>query len=335
MNNNKKNNILVTGGSGFIGSHLVEKLLENDKNFVVNLDRLDYCSCSNSNSTYNTETVEDKYKFIHGSICNRELLLFILKEYSINIVYHLAGQTNIENELYNSTQFTLDNIAGTHNLLECIREVNENSSNKIDKFIFMSSNEVQGSIKDDEYSTNENSLFKPTNPYSATKACAELIVSSYYLSYKLPVIIVRCNNVFGPKQYPNKVIPAFMYNLLHDEMCYVHGDGSAERQFTYIDDVIDALLLINDKGDVNEIYSISSNINYSIIELAKLLINMIKDIDCSMCDCYKGFIKNIDNRKFNEVRYFNKCDKLEKLGWKQKVIFEDGIKRTIEYFKNQ
>lgn len=331
MTDNKKN-ILVTGGSGFIASHLVDRLVKLG-HFVVNLDKMDYCSYDN------TQSIEGKYKFIQGNICNHELVWFILNEYSINVIFHLAAQTHVDNSFYNSTQFTLDNIVGTHNLLECVREFNSGNGNgngnknKIEKFIHMSTDEVYGEVKADELEKTETSLLKPTNPYSATKAGAELLASAYYHSFKLPVTIIRCNNVFGPRQYPEKVIPAFIYNLLNNDKCYIHGEGLTERHFIYIDNVIDALLVIYEKGEINEIYNIACNESYNIINLAKMLINILKQIDCDECDCYKEYIENVEDRKFNDFRYLITSSKLEKLGWKPKVILEDGIKRTIEYFK--
>ena len=211
MNSNKRKNILVTGGSGFIASHLVDRLVQLG-HFVVNLDRLDYCSFDN------TQNIEGSYKFIQGNICNKELVWFIFNEYSINVVFHLAAQTHVDNSFFNSTQFTMDNVVGTHNLLECMREynsrdLNENTGNTgnngnkftvIEKFIHMSTDEVYGEVKLGESERTETSLLKPTNPYSATKAGAELLASSYYHSFKLPIVVVRCNNVFGPRQYPEK-----------------------------------------------------------------------------------------------------------------------------------
>lgn len=324
--------ILVTGGSGFIASHLVDRLVSLG-HYVVNLDKLDYCSYDN------TTSIKGKYKFIQGDICNKEFVSFILNEYSINIIFHLAAQTHVDNSFYNSTQFTRDNIVGTHTLLECMKEYNEyynntnntnNTNNKIEKFIHMSTDEVYGEIKNETECTEE-SLLKPTNPYSATKAGAELLASSYYYSFKLPILIVRCNNVFGPRQYPEKVIPSFIYNLLNGDKCYIHGEGLTERHFIYVDNVIDALLTIYEKGSINEVYNISSDECYKIIDLAKMLINRIKNVKK---ENYKELIENVTDRKFNDFRYLITSKKLEKLGWKPIVNFEDGVEKTIVYFEN-
>lgn len=314
-------NILVTGGSGFIASHLVDRLI-NMGYFVVNIDKLDYCSYDN------TVNIPNKYKFIQGNIVNRELVSFVLKEYSIEAIFHLAAQTHVDNSFYNSTIFTHDNIVGTHNLLECVREYNEQHENKILKFIHMSTDEVYGEIKPGEQECTEKSLLKPTNPYSATKASAELLASSYYHSFKLPITIIRCNNVFGPRQYPEKVIPSFINNLLNNDKCYIHGTGNTERHFIYIDNVIDALITVYEKGSVNEIYNIANHECYKVLELAKLLIKNLKNTDN-----YDEHIQFINDRNFNDYRYLINSSKLEKLGWKPIINFEEGLKRTIDSFK--
>lgn len=310
-------NILVTGGSGFCGSHLVDSLIEQG-NFVVNIDKLDYCSFNN------TKSIEGKYKFIQGNICNTEMITFILNEYSIESIFHLAAQTHVDNSFFNSTQFTMDNVVGTHNLLECCR-----AYGKIKKFIHMSTDEVYGEVKKDEAEKTETSLLKPTNPYSATKASAELLAASYYKSFNLPIIIIRCNNMYGPRQYPEKVIPAFIHSLLNGDKCYIQGSGNTERHFIYVQDVVDALILVYNKGEINEIYNISTDYYLNINSLAKFIIKKLKNTENS-----EQYIEYIKDRNFNDFRYLINSNKLEKLGWKPKIPFKDGLENTINYFKN-
>lgn len=308
--------VLVTGGSGFVASNLVDKLVDLDY-FVINLDKLDYCSFNN------TEDIKGKYKFINGNICNKEFVLFILKEYDVKVIYHLAAQTHVDNSFYDSTQFTMDNVVGTHNLLECARIYD-----KLEKFVHMSTDEVYGEVLEGDSECTENSVLKPTNPYSATKAGAELLVSSYYTSYKLPIVVVRCNNIYGPRQYPEKVIPSFICSLLNGGKCNMHGTGENERHFIYVDDVVDALLCVYEKGSLNNIYNISNEDCYKIMDLSKkLILDLTGDTD------YEKHIDHVDDRNFNDYRYLINSHKLEKLGWKPKVKFEEGLLKTIEYYR--
>lgn len=321
-----KISVLVTGGSGFVGSYLVERLIKTGF-FVINIDKLDYCSQNNTKNLKNT------YKFIHGNIMNKELISFILNEYKINVVFHLAAQSSVDNSFNNSILFSYDNIIGTHIILECIREYNdikikEENDNLFIKLIYMSTDEVYGDNKNKNNIFTENSLLNPTNPYSATKASAEMLINSYIKSFKLPIIIIRCNNIFGPKQFPEKVIPAFIHNLLNDEKCYIHGQGDNIRHFIYIDNVIDAIIKINEKGKINETYNISTDESLNIKDLSLLLIKKIKNTDN-----YEEYIEYIENRNYNDTNYSTNCDKLKNLGWEIKINFEEGLKRTIQSFK--
>ena len=250
----------------------------------------------------------------------------------ISIFLVITVKNHVQQPLlnFNSIQFTYDNVIGTHNLLECVKEYNQLQSEKnITKFIHMSTDEVYGEVKLGEPECTEKSLLKPTNPYSATKASAELLASSYYHSFKLPIIVIRCNNVFGPRQYPEKVIPAFIHNLLNGDKCYIHGAGKTERHFIYVENVIDAILTIYNKGNVNEIYNIANNECYKVIDLAKLLVKKLHN-----SDKFEDYIEYIPDRNFNDFRYLINSNKLEKLGWSPKINFEEGIKRTIQSFKN-
>lgn len=314
-----KKNILVTGGSGFIASHLVDKLIDLNY-FVINLDKLDYCSYNN------TLDIEGKYKFIQGNLNNLELLRHIFKTYEINTVFHLAAQTHVDNSFYNSLSFTYDNIFGTHTLLEVCREYG-----KLDKFIHMSTDEVYGEVKMTDKIKTEESLLMPTNPYAATKAGAEMLVNAYYKSFNLPVLIIRCNNIYGPRQYPEKVIPSFINNLLNDGKCIIHGEGNTERHFLYVSDAINAFITIWNNGEINNVYNIAAHdTSIKIIKLAKLLIRKLKDNPDNVDD----YIEYVEDRKFNDLRYYISSDKLEKLNWKPQIKFTEGLNLTINYFKS-
>ena len=194
----------------------------------------------------------------------------------------------------------------------------------------MSTDEVYGEIIEGGGECTENSVLKPTNPYAATKAGAELLAFSYFKSYNLPIKIIRCNNIYGPRQYPEKVIPAFIYNLLNDKKCLIQGTGKNLRHFIYVTDVVNAIVLINEKGTRGEIYNISSDYNYKVIDLAKILIKKIKGNEINWND----YIEYINDRNFNDYRYLINSKKIEDLGFKQEIQFTEGLEKTIEYFKN-
>ena len=320
-------NILVTGGCGFIGSNFINKIInEYENKHIVNIDSLNYCS--NRNNIEN-ENNKNKYTFIEGNICSIDLIRFILNNYKIDTIIHFAAQSHVDNSFTNSLQYTQDNIVGTHTLLEATRKYN-----KIKKFIHVSTDEVYGESKldKDEKKKTEYSLLYPTNPYAATKAGAEMLALSYMHSYNLPIIITRGNNVYGPRQYPEKLIPKFIKYLNEDKKLTIHGDGKNKRSFLYIDDVTEAFLTILEKGKINEIYNIGSeNENeYSVIDISKILIKIMKKTD--NFDKYLTYVKD---RDFNDKRYYISNIKLKELGWNQKIGFEDGLIQTIEWYKSR
>jgi dTDP-glucose 4,6-dehydratase len=314
---NSIKNLLVTGGCGFIGSNFINNILCKYPNInVINIDALYYCASEN-----NVKFKEsNNYKFIKGNICSKDLISHILVSYNIDTVIHFAAQSHVQNSFDDSILYTNDNIMGTHVLIEEIRKYG-----KVKKFVHISTDEVYGESKINEKKKDENTILCPTNPYAATKAAAELLVQSYYHSYKLPIIITRCNNVFGENQYPEKVIPLFIQQLKNNEKITIQGNGEAIRSFLYIDDAVSAFEKILFKGEIGEIYNIASNNETSIYELATVLIKImkpnVKDVN--------EYISYIQDRPFNDYRYYICCKKLNKLGWKQKTDFITGIKMLL------
>ena len=319
--------ILITGGCGFIGSNYINNLLKSEKfnnenfDYIINIDKLDYCSnTDNVNSNYS-----DKYIFIEGSICDKELLKRIFNMYNIEYVVHFAAQTHVDNSFNNSINYTIDNILGTHQLIECCRLYGN-----IKKFIHISTDEVYGEISINSEDSTEVSLLNPTNPYAATKAGAEFIVRSYYYSYNLPIIIIRCNNVYGVNQYPEKIIPKFITLLRKNKKMTIHGTGLTRRNFIYVDDVINAINIIAIKGEINNVYNIGSSDEYNVIEIATILLNNIKGPDENIED----WVEYIKDRNFNDFRYAINTTKLNNLGWEKTINFKDGIKKTVDWYIN-
>lgn len=305
-------NILVTGGCGFIGSHFINTILKKYPYLtIVNIDAMYYCA---SEKNIEEEIRKSKnYKFIQGNITSSELISHILHTYSIDTVLHFAAQSHVQNSFSDSILYTQDNILGTHTLIEECRKYK-----KVKKFIHISTDEVYGSSMVEEDPKHEHSILCPTNPYAATKAGAELIAQSYYHSFGFPLIITRGNNVYGKNQYPEKVIPRFLQLRKEGKKLTIQGNGSNLRSFLHIQDVISAFELILFQGQIGEIYNIGSEEEISIKEVAKMILGY-ENITV------ENEIEYIEDRPFNDTRYYVSNDKLKLLGWKQKIPFHEGL----------
>ena len=305
------NNILVTGGCGFIGSNFINYIYNKFNNInLVNIDAMYYSASEN----YINEVIRDNknYKLIKENLNNLNLLE-ILENNNIQYIIHFAAQSHVCTSFTNPLQYTNDNILGTHNLIEACKNYN-----KLKKFIHISTDEVYGeSISSKK---TEQSILCPTNPYAATKAGAELIVQSYIHSYNFPALITRGNNVYGPNQFPEKLIPKFIKLLKENKNVTIQGDGSCIRSFIHVNDTCSAILTILQKGKIGEIYNIGSPDEYSVLDIAQILIKKIKNIDD-----YEKYIEYIEDRPFNDKRYYIDDNKLKNLGWKQNVNFNDGL----------
>jgi dTDP-glucose 4,6-dehydratase len=313
--------LFITGGAGFIGSNFINYFHKKYPNIkIINFDALYYCGDENNIDVQ--IRISDNYKFIKGNLQSYELLEYIFKEHKITHIIHFAAQSHVQNSFTDAIQYTRDNIIGTHNLLEIVRQ----HSKDIVKFIHVSTDEVYGESKLDETNKTENSLLCPTNPYAATKAAAEMLVLSYYSSFKIPIIITRGNNVYGPNQYPEKLIPKFIKLLNDNKKVTIQGDGSCLRAFLHSSDTSTAFEKILEKGTIGDIYNIGcdENMEYSVIDIAKMLIKKIKKTTD-----YEQWIEYIDDRPFNDQRYYISNDKLKSLGWNIHKNFETGINELL------
>jgi len=312
-----KSNLLITGGCGFIGSNFINYIFDRTNYNIINLDAMYYCASENNIK----EAIRNnsRYKLIKGNLCSYDLVRHIINDYQIDYVIHFAAQSHVQNSFEDSLQYTKDNIEGTHTLLEVCRKYKN-----IKKFIHVSTDEVYGEsmIEEDESKKTENSILCPTNPYAATKAGAELIAQSYYHSFKMPIIITRGNNVYGPNQYPEKLIPRFIELLRDNKKVTIQGDGSNIRAFLHSHDVARAFEIILEKGKIGEIYNIGSDENqeYTVLQVAKLLIEKIKNTKD-----HNEWITYIEDRPFNDKRYYISNKKIKDLGWSIDINFEDGI----------
>lgn len=315
-------NLLVTGGCGFIGSNFINYYFPQQKiNKLVNLDAMYYCA--NKNNVNEAIRKNKNYILIEGNLCNEILIKQILVEHQITHVIHFAAQSHVQNSFEDSLIFTKDNVLGTHILLECIRKYN-----KVKKIIHVSTDEVYGESMNtiDETHKTEHSILCPTNPYAATKGGAELIAQSYSHSYKMPIIITRGNNVYGPNQYPEKLIPRFIKLLKENKKVTVQGNGTSVRGFLHAFDTAKAFECILEKGEIGEIYNIGCDerMEYSVMEIAKILIKMIKN-----SEDYDNWIEYIEDRPFNDQRYYISNQKLKDLGWNIEIELMDGLRQII------
>lgn len=315
-------NLLVTGGCGFIGSNFVNYYFyKNPSVRIINLDAMYYCA-SEENIKQEIRDSE-RYTLVQGNLCSMDLMRHILETCKIDTVIHFAAQSHVQNSFDDSLQYTNDNVLGTHTLLEASKKYG-----KIKKFIHISTDEVYGEsmLDDAETKKNENSILCPTNPYAATKAAAELIAKSYYFSFKMPIIITRGNNVYGPNQYPEKLIPRFIKLLKEDQKVTIQGDGTNVRAFLHVNDVCSALECVLEKGVVGEIYNIGSDDHheYTVQEIAHMLIKEIKNTDD-----YDQWISYVEDRPFNDKRYYISNDKLKQLGWEIKTEFNKGLNELL------
>ena len=317
-----KINLLVTGGCGFIGSNFINYYFQRDKvNLLVNLDAMYYCA--EENNIKESVRNDEKYKLVKGNLTDYDLVKKLIEENEINYIIHFAAQSHVQNSFEDSLQFTHDNVFGTHTLLEVTRKYGN-----IKKFIHVSTDEVYGESMNsiEESHKTEHSVLCPTNPYAATKAGAELIAQSYLHSYKMPIIITRGNNVFGLNQYPEKLIPRFIKLLNENKKVTIQGQGTSVRAFLHAYDTATAFETILEKGSIGEIYNIGCDygMEYSVMEIAKILIKMMKNTED-----YDNWIEYVEDRPFNDQRYYISNEKIKNLGWSIKVNLFDGLKELI------
>jgi len=309
-------NLLVTGGCGFIGSNFINYFARTHPGVhIYNLDLLDYCG--------NEKSVEirgqSNYTFIRGDIGNTDLVMHLYSTYDIDTVLNFAAQSHVDNSFGNSMTFTKNNVLGTHNLLECARVYG-----KIGKFVHVSTDEVYGEVTS---SQSEEGVLNPTNPYAATKAAAEFIVKAYHISFGLPCIITRGNNVYGPYQYPEKVIPRFIMLLDEGEKLTIQGTGENARTFIHAFDVAKAFATILDHGVIGDVYNIGSREEHSVMDIARRIVALMKPKDK-----VEDWIRFVKDRDFNDQRYDIDTSKLKQLGWKEEIAFDEGLAETVKWY---
>ncbi|PSS20984.1 UDP-4-keto-6-deoxy-D-glucose 3,5-epimerase/UDP-4-keto-L-rhamnose 4-keto-reductase [Actinidia chinensis var. chinensis] len=312
-------NILITGAAGFIASHVANRLIKNYPNYkIVALDKLDYCS---SLENLGPSLSTPNFKFVKADITSADLVNYLLVAEEIDTIMHFAAQTHVDNSFGNSFEFTNNNIYGTHVLLEACK-----ITNRVRRFIHVSTDEVYGETDlETDIGNPEASQLLPTNPYSATKAGAEMLVMAYHRSYGLPTITTRGNNVYGPNQYPEKLIPKFILLAMKGENLPIHGDGSNVRSYLYSEDVAEAFDVVLHKGVIGHAYNIGTQKERSVLDVAKDICKLF-GLDST------DVIEFVQDRPFNDKRYFLDDQKLKRLGWEERTSWEEGLKRTLDWY---
>lgn len=319
-------NILVTGAAGFIGSYLCERLLiDFPEATIVGFDVLSYCASKENlcNAMHN-----ERFVFVRGDICNEHYVRQIFKQYSISTIVHCAAESHVDNSFGNSLHFTDVNVKGTHILLECAKDLQ--ASGRLHRFLHISTDEVYGTTEEGD-THHEGSLLYPTNPYAASKAAAEMFVRAYYKSYNLPILITRSNNIYGPRQHPEKVVPRFVQRVLRGQVPRVDGKPGNERTFLYVTDVAAAISTVLAKGTIGETYNIGSNNRCLITSLAAKIVAMANAEFGQKIE--QPFEKSNTDRPFNDERYRLDWSKVTALGWEPKMSFEDGLREIFAWHK--
>ncbi len=314
--------VIVTGGSGFIGSNLVKYLLKK-KYFVINIDSLKY-----SANPYNTKNLSTNknYIFFKLDLNNKNKILKVLKKYKPDGIFNLAAETHVDRSIDTPYNFIHSNILGTYNLLESILAFKK----KI-KLIHISTDEVYGDVIKGR--SDEKYPYNPSSPYSSTKASADHLVKAYIKTYKIPAIISNCCNNYGPNQFPEKLIPKLIYNIMKNKPLPIYGKGKNSREWMHVQDHCEALLLIFLKGKVGENYNIGSGINLENIDIAKKLLKIAKNKYFNINGNVK--IKFVKDRPGHDIRYALNNNKIKrKLGWKSKITLEKGLDQTFNWYLN-
>ncbi|WP_085247438.1 dTDP-glucose 4,6-dehydratase [Gilliamella mensalis] len=336
VNNAKK--ILITGGSGFIGSAVVRYIIEHTQHYVINIDKLSYAANLQSLAMVSNNS---RYLFEKMDICNQQGLLRIFQQYQPHAVIHLAAESHVDNSITSPITFIESNIIGTFTLLEASRNYWCNLPEK-DKakfrFIHVSTDEVYGDLGSTEVCFTEVTPYSPSSPYSASKASSDHLVKAWYRTYGLPTIITHSTNNYGPFQHPEKLIPSVILKALAGKPISIYGNGSQVRDWIYVEDNAKALCTVLMDGKIGEIYNIGANNEYTNLDVVQII--------CSILDKlipkhphgikqYQNLIQFMTDRPGHDFRYAIDSSKIQtQLGWKPQERFESGLRKTILWYLN-
>jgi dTDP-glucose 4,6-dehydratase len=317
---------LILGGSGFIGSHYIKLLLKKHKDIqVINLDKMTYCG----NEDNLLEVKDDiRYSFIKGNICDEFTIKSILEMERPDYIVNFAAETHVDNSIDNALYFMTTNFYGVYNILNEILKIKNKDTASFGKngwcpkkIVQVSTDEVYGSV---DKPSKETTAFNPSSPYSASKAGGDLLALSYYKTFGLPVVVTRSSNNYGPNQYPEKVIPLFITNLLQNKKVPLYGKGLNKRDWLYVEDNCSAIELVMREGKNGEAYNIAANYEINNKTLTETILDILHKNSSS--------IKYVTDRLGHDLRYSMNISKIKRLGWKPKTNFIEGINKTVYWY---
>lgn len=328
--------ILITGGSGFIGSALIRHLIRNTKHTVINVDCLTYAGNNESISDCHSS---NRYFFEFSNICSLDAIRDIFSKYSPDLVMHLAAESHVDRSIDGPKEFIKTNVIGTFNLLEVSRNyfdsLSKSSKSKF-RFHHVSTDEVYGDLHGTKELFTENTPYAPSSPYSASKASSDHLVRAWWRTYGLPVVITNCSNNYGPFHFPEKLIPHTILNALHGKSIPIYGDGSQIRDWLFVEDHVKALVKAATKGITGETYNIGGDNEKSNIEVVRLICDLLEELVPKKppgVTRYSNLINFVKDRPGHDVRYAIDASKIKnELGWVPKETFESGLRKTVKWY---
>lgn len=324
---------LVTGGAGFIGSNYIQYILSLQKEIlIINVDKLTYAADLDNLKEVSSSPY---YKFIKADICDTATIRWIFEQYNIDRIVHFAAESHVDRSIEDSEEFVRTNVLGTQVLLETARrawEVDENRYAEDKKFLYVSTDEVYGSLEEKEEAFTEISPYDPRNPYAASKAAGDMLVKSYISTYHFPANITHSSNNYGPRQHSEKLIPKIIQNIIQGEEIPVYGDGKNIRDWMYVEDHVRGLYMVQEYGRLYETYNLGGDSEKSNIEVIETIIQTFRNMGLNdFAD--KARIKYVKDRLGHDRRYAMNAGKLKKAtGWEPQISFEAGIKKTVEWY---
>ncbi|MFQ5921385.1 MAG: dTDP-glucose 4,6-dehydratase [Anaerolineales bacterium] len=328
------NRVLVTGGAGFIGCNFVRYLLDKDPDMhIVTLDALTYAG-----NLGNLANLSDpsRHTFVQGDICDEALVIEILSEHRIDTIVNFAAETHVDRSILGPRQFMRTNVQGVLSLLEAARTLwmeDPDWAPEQCRFHHISTDEVYGSLGPDDPPFSENTPYAPRSPYAASKAAADHLVRAYVHTYNLPATLSNCSNNYGPHQYPEKLISLVIMNALEGRPLPVYGNGQQIRDWLHVEDHVEAVALVLEKGAVGETYNIGGGVQSTNIEVVEEICDLIDELAPAAISSHRDLIQFVDDRPGHDQRYAMDTDKIEReLLWKPAKSFEQGLRETIIWY---